>query len=281
MSQVQADLSNSCLTVEADPKTRNCWELRMLEENRIEGLLPLSVCDDNGVLRLSYDTAGTEPLSLYTDTAQLKAADLRRLILTLKHVITGMKPFLLEPAGIVLSPESVCLDLRSHSPRFLYLPCRKTVLSEELSQFLQLLMAGTDHDDYPGMVLAYRLYRESLDHPNALDRLEQILISQEDSLLTPLQEGTAAAAGDPGGAPYVKEDLFHARSAFDAGGVLPEGAVPGASVVPESSPSGESALPEATGASHPVVLEVRETRALPEEQERGAGLFRRLFKGRG
>ena len=30
-----------------------------------------------------------------------------------------------------------------------------------------------------------------------------------------------------------------------------------------------------------VHVEVRETRALPEEQERGAGLFRRLFKGRG
>ena len=29
------------------------------------------------------------------------------------------------------------------------------------------------------MVLAYRLYKESLDHPSALDRLEQILISQE------------------------------------------------------------------------------------------------------
>ena len=155
MSQVQADLSNSCLTVEADPKTRNCWELRMLEENRIEGLLPLSVCDDNGVLRLSYDTAGTEPLSLYTDTAQLKAADLRRLILTLKHVITGMKPFLLEPAGIVLSPESVCLDLRSHSPRFLYLPCRKTAAGKIA------IVCNTEGSSFPAVIAEKRRTRKS------------------------------------------------------------------------------------------------------------------------
>ena len=186
MSQVQADLSNSCLTVEADPKTRNCWELRMLEENRIEGLLPLSVCDDNGVLRLSYDTAGTEPLSLYTDTAQLKAADLRRLILTLKHVITGMEPYLMNAAGIVLHMDSVYISPRSRAPCFLFLPGRKGEFSSDLSDFLQALLGASDHDDYASVVLAYRLYKASLEPHNALERLEQILISQESSADAPV-----------------------------------------------------------------------------------------------
>ena len=122
LETIQYDPVRGCLTMEADPSIRNRYELRMLEENRIEGLLPLSVCDDNGILRLNYDVSALIPLSDITDRSGLLAGDLRRLILTLRHIVTGMEPYLLAESGILLKPETVYLESGSRSPHFLYLP---------------------------------------------------------------------------------------------------------------------------------------------------------------
>jgi hypothetical protein len=56
----------------------------MLEENRIDGLLRLSVCDDEGKLFLNYDITRMETLREWTARHRLRSEDLRLLILTLK-----------------------------------------------------------------------------------------------------------------------------------------------------------------------------------------------------
>ena len=179
MPRILNDVEHVYFSLDAESLLRDQFELRMLEENRIGGLLRLSVCDDDGKLKLNYDITG---LDLLSDTAvrrKLKSQDLRQLILTLKHVVTGLEPYLLNASGIVLRMDSVYVAPQSRSPCFLFLPGRSSDFSAELSEFLQALLGASDHDDYPSVVLAYRLYKESLDHPSALDRLEQILISQE------------------------------------------------------------------------------------------------------
>ena len=179
MPRILNDVEHVYFSLEAESLLRDQFELRMLEENRIGGLLRLSVCDDDGKLKLNYDITGMDPLSETADHRKLRSQDLRQLILTLKHVITGLEPYLLNASGIVLRLDSVYVDPQSRAPCFLFLPGRNSDFSAELSEFLQALLGASDHDDYPSVVLAYRLYKESLDHPSALDRLEQILISQE------------------------------------------------------------------------------------------------------
>ena len=179
MPRILNDVEHVYFSLEAESHLRDQFELRMLEENRIGGLLRLSVCDDDGKLRLNYDITGLDLLSETVERRKLTSPDLRQLILTLKHVIAGLDPYLLSASGIVLRMDSVYVSPRSGAPCFLFLPGRKSDFSAELSEFLQALLGASDHDDYPSVVLAYRLYKESLDHPSALDRLEQILISQE------------------------------------------------------------------------------------------------------
>ncbi len=201
MPQILNETEHRYLSMSSDFRLRENFELRMLEENRIEGLLRLSVCDDNGLLRLNYDITGMEPLSEFTAARKLKSADIRQLILTLRHVVSGIAPYLLSSSGILLTPETVYISPFSGAPCFLYLPGRKDTFSEALSDFLQTLLACTDHDDCASVVLAYRLYKESLDHPNALDRLEQLLVSpdsaEDPALLSPGPENIELSPANP------------------------------------------------------------------------------------
>lgn len=185
MPQILNDPNHRYLSMEADRQLREHFELRMLEENHVPGLLPLTVCDDNGVLTLNYDISGKDTLASLAMNQKLLAPDIRQIILTLKHVISGLAPYLLTPSSILLSLESIYVSPVNLAPCFLYVPGQNSHFPTALSEFLQTLLSHTDHDDYPSVVLAYRLYKESLDHPSALDRLEQILISQESPLVEP------------------------------------------------------------------------------------------------
>ena len=91
MPQILNDPNHRYLSMEADRQLREHFELRMLEENHVPGLLPLTVCDDNGVLTLNYDISGKDTLASLAMNQKLLAPDIRRLILTLKHVISEAK----------------------------------------------------------------------------------------------------------------------------------------------------------------------------------------------
>lgn len=260
MPQVLNEVEHSYLTMTADYSLRDHFELRMLEENRIDGLMRLSVCDDDKILKLHYDVTGLESLAELTAQRKLKAQDIRCIILTLKHVITGIEPYLLEASGIRLSMETIYASPVSFAPCFLYFPGQDTNFGEALTDFLQTLLTWTDHDDDASVVLAYRLYRESLDHPSALDRLEQILVSQENS--TP-------AFGMP-----PVDDRLNASNGFS-----PE-AFPPQSPPVSSVPVAENA---AGISSDPLVSEIREVPAGPDDAaalpDTGkGGLFHRLFQ---
>ena len=247
MPQILNETDHSYFSVETDPALREHYSLRMLEENHIDGLLRLSVCDDEGKLFLNYDITRMETLREWTARHRLRSEDLRLLILTLKHVSSGLAPFLLDPAGIVLDADSVYTDPASHAPCFLYFPGRSGGFGDQLSGFLHSLMELSDHDDCRSEVLAYRMYRESQAHPNALDYLERILIS-----------------GDP----------LDPRE-IPAGEIL-DGAA-------DAGPAAFPAGPDRGGAGTvvetlPAETEVISTEALSVRDAKGGGLFGRLRK---
>lgn len=173
------DVRHSYFTVQSDIGIRDFFELRMLEENRIGGLLDLTVCDDDGILVLNYDITGKEPLSELLKTHRLRSDDIRHILLDLKHLLAGLEPYLLSGSGLVLNADSVFADPLSLTPSFLYLPGRTEAFSASLTSFLQYILSATDHDDYNSVVLAYRLCKESENNANAIELIEQILIAPE------------------------------------------------------------------------------------------------------
>ena len=134
------DVRHSFLTVRSDIKLRENFELRMLEENRIDGILPMTVCDNDGILDLNYDITGMLPLSEVLLNRRLTGGDIRHIVLSLKHILTGLGPFLLSGTGMILSAESVYTDPVTLSPYFLYLPGRDESFSSSLTDLLEHLM---------------------------------------------------------------------------------------------------------------------------------------------
>ena len=151
----------------------------MLEENALPGFLPLRPCGAGAENELCYEVSGLHSLSEVCREQALRAAELRHLLLHLLHALSRLPAYLLSSDGVLLQSDCVYLESLSRAPRFLYHPGQQRPFSETLSAFLQELLSLTDQSDEASVVLAYRLYQESLRHPHALDYLERILSASE------------------------------------------------------------------------------------------------------
>ena len=155
------------------------FALRMLEENALPGFLPLHPCGAGVENELCYEVSGLHSLSEVCREQALRAAELRHLLLHLLHALSRLPAYLLSSDGVLLQSDCVYLESLGRAPRFLYHPGQQRPFSETLSAFLQELLSLTDQSDEASVVLAYRLYQESLRHPHALDYLERILSASE------------------------------------------------------------------------------------------------------
>lgn len=186
--------THSALELPLSPADASGFPRRMLEENRIPGFLPLRPAGEALPETLSYDVTGLLSLSDAAAEQKLRAEDLRRLLLYLLQALSRLPVYLLSPDGLVLDADAIYLDPQSRAPCFLYHPGQHADFSDSLSAFLHALLALTDQNEERHMVLAYRLYQESLSHPHSLDYLEHILTAAE---TTPRAADPAADAAPP------------------------------------------------------------------------------------
>lgn len=171
--------SHSALELSLSPADASGFPRRMLEENHIPGFLPLRPSSEATPQTLSYDVTGLLSLADAACEQKLRAADLRRLLLYLLHALSRLPTYLLTPEGLVLDTAAIYLEPQSRAPCFLYHPGQHADFSGSLSAFLHELLSLTDQSEARHMVLAYRLYQESLSHPHSLDYLERILTTAE------------------------------------------------------------------------------------------------------
>ena len=161
--------THSALELPLSPADASGFPRRMLEENHIPGFLPLCPTCEALPETLSYDVTGLLSLTDAAAEQKLRAEDLRRLLLYLLQALSRLPVYLLSPDGLVLDADAIYLDPQSRAPCFLYHPGQHADFADSLSAFLHALLALTDQNEERHMVLAYRLYQESLSHPHSLD----------------------------------------------------------------------------------------------------------------
>ena len=185
--------THSALELPLSPADASGFPRRMLEENHIPGFLPLCPTGEALPETLSYDVTGLLSLTDAAAEQKLRAEDLRRLLLYLLQALSRLPVYLLSPDSLVLDADAIYLDPQSRAPCFLYHPGQHADFSDSLSAFLHALLALTDQNEERHMVLAYRLYQESLSHPHSLDYLERILTAAPplDPLVSEIREVSA------------------------------------------------------------------------------------------
>jgi hypothetical protein len=151
------------------------YDLRMLCNNPISGLLPISVHMFNGETELYYDISTKQSLSVLYEKREMRKEDLEKLFYGMKSALKNMENYLLNMECLILEPEYIYIHAADETIYFLYHPYMQENFEQTVYNFAEYLLERICNEDEQAVVYAYGFYRyikeEKGDLSEALNRL--------------------------------------------------------------------------------------------------------------
>lgn len=135
------------------------FQMQMLTENDIEGLLPCSISTFNGEKQLLYDITGRQTLDCVYEKKQLDDSDIEIILNGLKRTLLQMQKYLLDEDYLLLSPEYIYIDLSTKELFFCFYPFEKEAFTKKLETFAEYILEHINHEKKETVVIAYQFYR--------------------------------------------------------------------------------------------------------------------------
>ena len=155
------------------------YTIRMLDENKIQGLLSFQDKWVNGQVRYYYDITSKQPLSRVLERRNMRGAELRRLITDLLFTLRQVERFLLDEGHICLKPEYIYVDADALKGFFCFVPGIRWEFVDELCGLSQYLLDHVDYKDGEAVVLAFSLFKECRRMNFGIDDLDRCLHQAE------------------------------------------------------------------------------------------------------
>jgi len=170
------DLKQAQLVLEGEDLKED-FEVFMLQENEIPGLLKTTIKHIDGKSHYQYDISGKTSLQIRYEKMKLSGDDIRALVNSLIQLLKEISKYMLDAKGILLSPEYIFCE----GDRFFfcyYPPCHLD-LKEEFHRLTEFLVREVDYRDKEGIHLAYTLHKSSMDENYSIERIMDKMLEEE------------------------------------------------------------------------------------------------------
>lgn len=141
----------------------NTYQLRMIRENNIPGLLKCSVHKIDGDMKLYYEISSKQNLYVLFENRDLNLELFQAIMMGFVRVIEALKEFLLESDHLLVDPNYIYINLESKRLYFCYFPVYKKDISKAFHEFAEYLLTKIDHTDKQAVVLGYEIYKQTMD----------------------------------------------------------------------------------------------------------------------
>ena len=162
---------------------REVFILRMITENRIDGLLAVTKRDLNGEEWLYYQINGMTCLKELYARRQMHKGELATLLNAILNVLRQLNDYLLEGDCLMLSPEYIFASSHDDSILFCLYPCVKTEFRTQIRLLAEYFLEHIDHEEEQVVNIAYRFYRmtrdENFEYSRIVEEIAQKSNEQE------------------------------------------------------------------------------------------------------
>lgn len=121
--------------------------MRMLLENKIQGLLPVTHRQVNGESRYYYEINSLQSLDRLIEKSEMKYRELRAVLLGCVNLFDRLEEFLLNGEQIVMKSEFIYVNVESMEPYFVCYPNYTGDVRYSFMEFVDELLAHIDHTD--------------------------------------------------------------------------------------------------------------------------------------
>ncbi len=173
----QRDLNKSYMVIQ---KTQIDWEefeMRMIQQNQLKGLLEVFQVVQDLKLSFLYDISSMQSLDIYLQRKEVNRDFLEKLALSLKDLSDRLKDYLLDENALVLSLETIFIH--QDQLKFVYLPGYHRSIGEGLQKLLEGMLSKVDSTDRRCVELTYRLYQKATEENFSMDEFLKELEMEE------------------------------------------------------------------------------------------------------
>jgi len=156
-------------------KEEENYELNMMLQNRINGLLKSKINIFNGCKQLYYDISSKQPLSIIYSKKELNYEDVRCVILSIRLLLDELKRYLLSPDNIVFDAEYCFCDPIERRPDWIFYPGKNE--EKGMRDLAEFLMDHVCHGDKKAVDMVYRFYK--LVKEDLLNKEELVTLLEE------------------------------------------------------------------------------------------------------
>ena len=149
------------------------YQLRMLSQNDIPGLLKIKASGRDGQSRYTYRVNGGISMEKTFSAKDMKKEDIERFMKDLMETVDDIKEHLLDPDRLILKPEFIFIEKGRY--RFCYLPEadieERKPLCTSFHEMTEYFVKSIDYQDTSGIILVYKIHKETLKQHYDLKRI--------------------------------------------------------------------------------------------------------------
>lgn len=135
------------------------YRTKMLLENRIPGLLPVTHRLVNGESRYYYEINSLQSLDRLYDKTEIRYNELRHLLSGCVNLFERLEEYLLDGTQIIMKPELIYMNVERMDPYFVCYPDYEGDVRLSFMEFIDKLLTKIDHTDERAVMLGYQIYR--------------------------------------------------------------------------------------------------------------------------
>lgn len=167
----QSRVAESEIIIDSVQPYRENYQMRMLKNNRIPGLLRVSGCGMEGASRYYYHTGHSQSLETYYKNKDIRAEEILKLTRQFLSVMEKMKDYMLEPNYLMLSEKYIFEKNENYF--FCFFPENEKTWQVSYHELTEYFVRKVDYQDLESIQLACMLHKETLKETYDLESILQ------------------------------------------------------------------------------------------------------------
>lgn len=171
------DLKKAYLVLEGVEGEQEDYQIVMLRENDIEGILKTDVRYVDNQSHYQYDISGKTSFKTFHERINLSYDVMKNLVASLLQTIQTIRKYMLDANCILLEPEFIFCDQEKFY--FCYYPPCQTDAKAAFHQLTEFFVREVNYKDEEGVHFAYTMHKMTMEENYSIEEIMQKLVPQE------------------------------------------------------------------------------------------------------
>ena len=174
------NLKQAQLILESEKNVVEEYQLSMIRENEIPGILKMNYKYVDGMIQYYYDISGKTSLQIFHEKTSLCVDDIKSLAEDMLQTIKELQRYMLPSRCLLMDPEYIFCEKDKYF--FCFFPPEDMELKDKFHKLTEFLVREVDYRDEEGVRLAYMLHKASMEENCTIEKVLEDFEEEEKEL---------------------------------------------------------------------------------------------------